>query len=461
MDIISLQKANKAKREMNNLSNRIGAEVQDIYANAKERLEALEAKRIGSDEGIYTIQSDEKWKDAELTNVSVADGVLTGKGTWIGDIELEDAVQLEKVSIQTKVVPEGEYTALIPSMTSNTAPAPLVVTQSSGTGYSMFSDVWRSAWRGSPSNSFVTIDLGEEKLITQYSMSTGTENTSGTFYADRMPGSWRFEGSNDGNTWNVIDAQTATTSDWGGYRDSWFTAIVRTFNFSNSIKYRYYRFYFEKATSSAVTTLIIGRTQLYEMAETLPIFVENDFTSAVIYTDTGEGFVPIGEAGSIESKFNKKFKVKIEAPTDKSLSLTKLSILYKSKPINTIISETEKKTAINLNKHNLRVSALLNQSRYKLTDMIVDDFRDQSGVDKESSINVTYDEALHKYTGGAGSAELITIAEVLDAKPTFVVVAQSGSVKDSETYVLDLTKGTFENTELVDGSIQLKRAPAR
>lgn len=55
-----------------------------------------------------------------------------------------------------------------------------------------------------------------------------------------------------------------------------------------------------------------------------------------------------------------------------------------------MVSDVSKHTMINLNKHNLRVNSLLNHTRYQLTDMIVDDFQDDSGIDKEKSKNIKH-----------------------------------------------------------------------
>ncbi|GAK42067.1 hypothetical protein TCA2_4559 [Paenibacillus sp. TCA20] len=461
MDIISLQKATKAKREMKKVKDRLGDGVQSSFANVKGRLEALEARKIGENAATYLISTDDQWKAGTMNNVLAADGVLTGAGSWIGEIEIPDAVSLSKIGIETKVLQAEDYTPLIQGMTSGTAPAPQVATASSGSGYAMFSDSGSAAWRSSGGvirNSWVMIDLGSAKNVTQYTMSTGVENSTTNTYSNSMPGSWRLEGSNDGTSWTTIDTRTATAADWGGWRN-WSTRITKTFQFANANNYRYYRFYFVQTcdTSSSTYTFIVGRTQLYEQGSAQPIYVNDDFSTADVTIDTGRGFEALGSSGIINSKFNTNIKVKIAAPSGKTLSISKLSITYRSRPINMRISEVEKMVAINLNKHNLRVAALLNKARYKLTDMVVDDFADLSGIDTDKSTGYAYDGTLKKISvsDNQDTAEVVTVAEKLDAVPEMLLLSEASAGISTSTKSPDLASGTMNGTDFMNGAINL------
>lgn len=64
-------------------------------------------------------------------------------------------------------------------------------------------------------------------IVNQYTL------TSGNDHADRDPKNWTLEGSNDGSSWTVLNTQT----------NQLFTARLqtRTFPFSNSVSYLYYR----------------------------------------------------------------------------------------------------------------------------------------------------------------------------------------------------------------------------
>jgi|GEM_PF-3849306 len=463
MDVISLQKATKAKREIKKIKDRLGDNVQASYANVKGRVEALEAKRIGQDIAQHIINTDDQWRKGTLNNVAPAGGVLTGSGSWIGEIDLSDAVSISKISIQTKVMQPGSYNPLVNSMTSGTAPAPLVATASSGSAYGMFSDAYRSSWRstfGVIRNSWVMIDMGSAKNVTQYTMSTGSEATTTNMYAGAMPGSWRFEGSDDGTNWTTIDTRTATTSDWGGWRD-WNTPITKTFQFTNNSAYRYYRFYFDQTadTTSSTNNFIVGRTQLYEQGESKPIYTEDDFTTADVTIDTGKGFETLGAGGIISSKFNSKFKVRIAAPAGKNLSISRLSINYRARPINTRISEMEKMVTTNLNKHNLRVSTLLNARKYRLSDMVIDSFDDDSGIDSTLSSGYTHNASEGKIEVASGSdkATVITNSEISNAVPNLVVLSQVGSIKYQDEKSFDLSAGKNTNTVLNNGKIELSQ----
>lgn len=463
MDIISLQKATKAKREIKKVKDRLGDGVQATYANVKGRVEALESKKIGEDTATYMINTDQQWNAGTMNNASAADGVLTGEGSWIGEIELQDAVSLSKIGIQTKIIQQGDYTSLIPSMTSATEPTPLAASASSGSGYGMFSDAYRATWQSSfgvTTNQWVAIDLGSAKNVTQYTMSTGMEAATTNMYAGGMPGSWRLEASNDNVSWTTIDTRTATSSDWGGYR-YWQTPIVKTFQFTNANAYRYYRFYFVQTAdrSSSTNNFIVGRTQLFEPGAAKPIYTENDFSSADVTIDTGKGFEALGSGGVINSKFNTKIKVKIAAPAGKSLGISKLSISYRSRPINIRVSEMEKMVAINLNKHNLRVDTLLNARKYRLTDMVVDSFDDDSGIDPTLSSNYAYNAAEKKVgiASGSDKATIVTKPETSNTIPNVIFLSHSSGIRSQDEKDFNLSSGQNTNTVFTGQRIELTK----
>jgi hypothetical protein len=129
-------------------------------------------------------------------------------------------------------------TTVVSTMTSNSTPSPFVVSASTYNGpgydaYYAFNGV-KTAGYGWMSNNatsgWLKIDLGatNPKIITKYVV-TG-QNSS---YLNRNPYSWTFEGSNDDSNWTTLDTRTSEAS-WTNYES-------RTYSFSNSNSYRYYR----------------------------------------------------------------------------------------------------------------------------------------------------------------------------------------------------------------------------
>lgn len=142
---------------------------------------------------------------------------------------------------------------------------------------------------------------------------------------------------------------------------------------------------------------------------------------------------------------------------------TRLEEIEKKKPNNILskrVSALESNTAVNLNKHNIKVNAVLNQQKYKHTEMVFDDFADATGIDATESVNEEYDATnkLVKIATGQTQAEVITVAETSESIPQKITVSFASNEQNMNTVAVDLTSGIFTNTELVDGKIQLKSA---
>lgn len=99
------------------------------------------------------------------------------------------------------------------------------------------------------------------------------------------------------------------------------------------------------------------------------------------------------------------------------------------------ISALEANTHINLNKHNLRVEALMNKGRLNLKESVVDDLEDATGLELASSVNVTHDTANHlvKATNATLDATLLFKKEILSLPATMITTSlvYSGSEKPS------------------------------
>ncbi|WP_067923542.1 hypothetical protein [Alicyclobacillus shizuokensis] len=143
---------------------------------------------------------------------------------------------------------------------------------------------------------------------------------------------------------------------------------------------------------------------------------------------------------------------------------TRLSAL-ESEEIPTVshhVSDVEAATAINLNKTNLFIQSIIDKNRYEHTDMVVEDFQDDSGIDPLQSSGYVLDTILGavEVVSGQPSAIVVTTAEDSDIVPSEFQISIATKVNDTDDVSVDLTKGTFTNTEIVSDQLQLKRTSA-
>ena len=85
---------------------------------------------------------------------------------------------------------------------------------------------------------WIQTDFGTyPKTVRGYALQTGpsSHGINGIDAIGRMPKGWRFEGSNDGSDWTVLDTQATQTH--------WKVNERRTYNINNHTSYRYYRLY--------------------------------------------------------------------------------------------------------------------------------------------------------------------------------------------------------------------------
>lgn len=116
-------------------------------------------------------------------------------------------------------------------MTSNSSHSPFVVSASSNTGgwdpWRAFDGAWNDGWLGTGAGvDWLKLDTGGSYICIGYRVIQA--DTAG-----RAPKNWTFQGSNDNSTWTTLDTRTNQTS-WGNNEG-------RTFLFTNSTAYRYYR----------------------------------------------------------------------------------------------------------------------------------------------------------------------------------------------------------------------------
>lgn len=138
---------------------------------------------------------------------------------------------------------------------------------------------------------------------------------------------------------------------------------------------------------------------------------------------------------------------------------TRLEELEKKDPgaiLNKRVSALEANTAVNLNKHNLKVKAITQHDKFKMNELVYDDLADASGIDATKSRGHAHDPQGKKFQVAAGqaNAEVVTVAEPVTANQFAISFVGNGANYDKVS--VPLNGGVFNNTELVDGKIQLK-----
>ena len=139
---------------------------------------------------------------------------------------------------------------------------------------------------------------------------------------------------------------------------------------------------------------------------------------------------------------------------------TRLEELEKKDPHITLynrVSEVEANTAINLNKHNLHIKSILNKNKYGLTDLVFDDFGDDSGIDHSKSTGYEFDSVGRKVkiADGQTQAEIVTTAEETNVVPRMITVSQAFNEKLTGESPVDLVNGIYTNTVNNKGKIEL------
>lgn len=470
MDIISYSKAMKAKKRITEVNKRLGKgdnksgekDIIDVHGNTRIRLEELEKKRLGLLIKKTTINTEAEFKRGNLNHLSVANNRLVGAGTWERIVDLgENALEFDRIEIKTAHMNPSVNTK-IPNMTADNLPSPWAATTNSGSNpYKVYNDDVANNWTSIynvMNDVWVQLDLGEgnKKRISKYDLSTPKINETSDAGASQMPSLWRIEGSNDALSWSVLDTQSATKEDWGGIRNQ-NTPFTKSCMISSPQEFRFYRIYFVSIVGGAwARQFKIGSLSLYESAEETYDYFENDFTGVVVETDTGQDYKKLDINKVPTSEFKQALTLKVTL--DGTRELSEISVNYKVPSLLNRVSDLEKNTNINLNKHNLRVDTILNKRRYKLKEMIVDDFEDASGIDMLQSVNIIHDAANHKIkqTDASKGSTLVTVKETLEAAPT--MFSLSAVVNDMATITrdIDFASGTLIDTIMNGEELEMK-----
>ncbi len=120
------------------------------------------------------------------------------------------------------------------------------------------------------------------------------------------------------------------------------------------------------------------------------------------------------------------------------------------------VSDLSKHTTINLNKYNLKIAGLLNLSKYRMLDMIVDDFSDDSGIDYDKSSNIVYDNQSKtvKMLDPAAQAELHTVSESFESISNFIFTS-SIYIDTNKEKKISLESGEYIDTEYSNSALKI------
>lgn len=163
---------------------------------------------------------------------------------------------------------------IIPLMTSATAPIPVTITSSGNSStstkeYMAFdrsvSTLWATA---TPSpDVFLKIDFGIAKRVGKYKISPSAT-------VNRRPRKWSIQGSNDNITFITLDTRDYTTLS--------SSAIIDTFEFSNSTPYRYYKIKIDSNEAFADGSYTeIAEVEMYEILNINKILIQSTSDSEV------------------------------------------------------------------------------------------------------------------------------------------------------------------------------------
>ncbi|UOK65276.1 discoidin domain-containing protein [Paenibacillus sp. OVF10] len=132
----------------------------------------------------------------------------------------------------------GGYTEnLIPKMTSLTAPSGIVTASSGITGgnsaWTAFDKSLNNTdrWIASGTSGWIAYEFSVPVRVDMYSIQSTSQTGSGILEQEAKD--WKFEGSNDGIVWSVLDTRSNVTD--------WTTGGKKDFKFNNSMPYKKYR----------------------------------------------------------------------------------------------------------------------------------------------------------------------------------------------------------------------------
>jgi hypothetical protein len=184
-----------------------------------------------------------------LTSFSAVNSPLVS-----GDIVSEN-YKIDGTPVYSALAPDPlkqdtSLTNLVPLMTSNSAPSGVASASSEANSgnaaWSAFDRDGSTKWTTNSTNTGILeydFGSGNTQICTGYSI-TGPIGGQATY----GPKTWTFQGSNDNSTWTTLDTQTNAAS-WGANEK-------RSYAFSNTTTYRYYRINITANQGGTFTSLV-------------------------------------------------------------------------------------------------------------------------------------------------------------------------------------------------------------
>ena len=191
----------------------------------------------------------------------------------------------------------------VPDMTSNTAPFGVAAASSeNGAGtWKAYGAFDRTTIRAAGQTWFTEsavltgwlrydFGAGNSKVIRSYAV-TGPPSNPGSNDIAAAPKTWTFQGSNDASSWTTLDTQTNVPS--------WSAGEKRTYAFSNTTAYRYYRINIT-ANQGSTAFLVVSELAMYSRLEADRLIEFK--VDSVRYLKPGE-VIDVYEAGTETKKF--------------------------------------------------------------------------------------------------------------------------------------------------------------
>ena len=165
--------------------------------------------------------------------------------------------------------PNGSVVFSPQNMTADGAPVPYVASSSSSFStfyaFHLFDGNVATDWVGTGGGvDWVKIDIGSFVLAGSYQVTS----TAVGGYPQRAPKSWTFEGSTDGSTWITLDTQLSQTG--------WAAGEARSFTFTTSTTYRFYRLNMT-ANNGDATYMAIASLDIYSPSTPMSSGSNGDF----------------------------------------------------------------------------------------------------------------------------------------------------------------------------------------
>ena len=147
-------------------------------------------------------------------------------------------------------------TDVMPTMTSSSTDGHTVTASlESGShyGWDAFdgSTGLNNKWFAGANSAILTIEFPTSTVLSKYKITATNEPG----YENRLPKNWTFEGSADGSSWTVLDTQSNVTG--------WVSNGSKSFQFSNTTVYKYYRL--NISSDNGASVIAIGEMELYEV----------------------------------------------------------------------------------------------------------------------------------------------------------------------------------------------------